>query len=243
MSSAIKTLCHALDCPLSAEPASPFCTLHARRENKTLAGVQPALDQLALIKHKKIRKAFLRNADLQGVILADRNFIDSDFTGACMREARLNKVGFDFSTLDNVDLQGVILERVDMRRVESALNIFWFHTIMESVLLPDIKELGDICVYDLPSFKDPHKALDVYRNLEETYKAQGRSDIAAWYYEQAMHKKRETASALLDKIWLTALWLITGYGESPLRVSYYSSTGRIQVCESLITLHAYHSDK
>ena len=60
-------------------------------------------------------------------------------------------------------------------------------------------------------------AHDVYRRLKIAYKSQGDHEASAVYYVFEMDMKRRTGR-LLRRAWLTFLWLICGYGESPLRL-------------------------
>jgi hypothetical protein len=58
--------------------------------------------------------------------------------------------------------------------------------------------------------------LDVYQQLKETYKQQGHLIATGICFELEMDRRRETG-ALKEKIWLSILWLLCGYGERPER--------------------------
>ncbi len=186
------------------------------KDNKSKKEVQDCLEAYARQGEKRIQNGYFRGADFSGLIITHRNFVHSDLTGANFHNARLLKVGFDFSIIDDVDFENIILERVDLRRIKSAQRIRLYQTIFDSVLLPDATKFGNECVYSRQNPPDYNKALDVYHDLKNTYRRMGNSDAASYYYELEMDCKRQTSSGS-QKIWLTLLWLICGYGERPMR--------------------------
>jgi hypothetical protein len=147
-----------------------------------------------------------------------KNFQYGDLTGASFADSRLYKVGFDFATLDGANFENAILERVDLRQAKSAHDVAWHNVILDGVTLPPIDVIGRRCVYDRQGGA-MQKAADVYRCLKESYKIQGQPATAGWFYELEMDARRHMAKRWTDRVWLTLLWLLTGYGERPLRTA------------------------
>ena len=208
--------CKEETCPLKSQRGKEYCLVHERKDNKSKEEVQSCLESYARQGEKRIQNAYFKGADFSGLIITQRNFVNSDLTGANFHNARLLKVGFDFSILDNVDFENIILERVDLRRVKSAKGIRLFETIFDGVLLPNESKFGKKCVYSNQSTPDFAKSLDVYHDLKNTYRRMGNSDAASYYYELEMDCKRRLSTGS-QKMWLTLLWLICGYGERPMR--------------------------
>ena len=208
--------CSADQCPIPVERGSTLCILHIPRENKSREDVSRGLKAYDAHGQKKIFKAQLEGADLSGLYISRKNFVESNLRRANFSKARLFKVGFDFSNLDDADFEEIILERVDLRRVQSAIGLRLYHALYDGALLPDSRFLGDHCIYELEVPRDPYKALETYHGLTKVYREYGFSMIASHYYEREMNIRRELASGL-QKIWLILLWAICGYGERPMR--------------------------
>lgn len=215
---AAHNVCAEATCFLEAEPGATHCVLHVQRDGKTKAEVVAALNQYTARDLKKIQHAYLRHADLSGLYLTLKNFQYSDLTGANFGDARLYKVGFDFATLDGANFENAILERVDFRQARSAQDVAWHNVILDGVTLPLVEVIGRRCIYDRPG-GSMQKASGVYRCLKESYKLQGQPATAGWFYELEMDSRRHMATRWTDRIWLTLLWLLTGYGERPLRTA------------------------
>ena len=126
-------------CPLKSLRGEDYCIVHLPKDNKSKKEVQDCLEAYARQGEKRIQNGYFRGADFSGLIITQRNFVHSDLTGAIFHNARLLKVGFDFSIIDDVDFENIILERVDLRRIKSAQRIRLYQTIFDSVLLPDAK--------------------------------------------------------------------------------------------------------
>lgn len=216
---AVGNICAEATCFLPTEPGEPLCILHVQRDGKSKVEVTAALNQYAARDIKKIQHAYLRKADLSGLYLTLKNFQYGDLTGASFADARLYKVGFDFATLDEANFENAILERVDLRQAQSAHDVAWHNVILDGVTLPPLDVIGRRCVYDRPAGGSLHKASDVYRSLKESYRVQGQPATAGWFYELEMDTRRHMAKRWTDRIWLTLLWLLTGYGERPLRTA------------------------
>ena len=112
--------CKDETCPLKSLRGKEYCLVHERKDNKSKEEVQACLESYARQGEKRIQNAYFRGADFSGLIITQRNFVNSDLTGANFHNARLLKVGFDFSILDNVDFENIIVDRVDLRRIQSA---------------------------------------------------------------------------------------------------------------------------
>ena len=208
--------CEDDTCPLKSLPGKKYCIVHEPKDKKSKQEVQSCLESYARQGEKRIQNGYFRGADFSGLIITQRNFMNSDLTGANFHNARLLKVGFDFSIIDHVNFENIILERVDLRRIKSAQDIRFFGTIFDGVLLPDESKFGEECVYSKQNPPDNVKSLDVYHDLKNTYRRMGNSDAASYYYELEMDCKRKLATGT-QKMWLTLLWLICGYGERPMR--------------------------
>ena len=72
-------------------------------------------------------------------------------------------------------------------------------------------------MYEYGVHQDPQKALDVYQKLRETYKVQGELIDSGICFEREMDKRREFGG-WKEKLWLSVLWVLCGYGERPGRV-------------------------
>ncbi|MEC9072283.1 MAG: ion channel [Myxococcota bacterium] len=192
--------------------------LHEEREGKEHEPLLEAFEELTANGVVRVERLYLRKADLSGLRLTGTNLLYSDFTGACLTNSRFTRVGFDRSTLDDVQMDYSVLTRVDLRSVHGMRKIHWYGAILDGLRLPDLPRLGLRCVYDQTETMDPERAEYTYRALKEAYKGQGRHDEAAALYEREMDMKRHRAS-FFDKLWLTLLWLVCGYGERPLRLT------------------------
>ena len=209
-----KQQCRYSNCPIEAYLKNDLCFLHIKKDNKSKEVLVRSLHAYKESGQKKIIGAYLRLADFSGLRIREKTFQHCDFTGASFYGARLYKVGFDFTTIDDVNFEEVILERVDLRKVKSAEGIMLFHAVLDRALLPPIEVLGEKTVYDLIKCREPKKALDVYQKLKENYKQQGALIATGLLFELEMDRRRETGN-FKDTIWLSSLWLLCGYGERP----------------------------
>ncbi len=208
--------CGAKDCPLAAEAHADLCILHNPRDGKEHEALIDAfrkIDEAGIIR---IRDLYLVDADLSGINLNLKNLQYSDLTGASLQNARLNKVGFDFSNLDEVNFESAILEKCDLRRATSARDIKWFEVILDSVQIPTFSHVGLHSVYEDGEESDLNKAQFVFRQFKEGYKNQGDHDASGLFYEREMDMKRRTGKPF-ERAWLTLLWAVCGYGEKPMR--------------------------
>lgn len=213
------TPCAQAGCPLDAETGSESCVLHVRREGKTKDEVLPAFRALHTAGTIRIANLYLVGADLTGVSLTLKNLQHSELSGACLKNARLEKVGFDFSSLDGVDFEGAILEKVDLRRVKALHRCRWYETIFDGVQIPGIEHVGLATPYDdgAPT-ANPLRARYVFRHFKELYKGAGDNDAAGLYYEREMDTKRRHGP-LSERLWWWLLWATCGYGERPVRTA------------------------
>lgn len=208
--------CAAPDCVLKAEENADLCVLHSPRTGKERAPLIEAFRQLDEAGVIRVRDLYLVDADLSGINLHLKNLQYSDLTGASLHNARLNKVGFDFSTLDQVNFEGAILEKCDLRRATSARDVRWFEVIFDGVQIPSFSHVGLHCVYEDGPFKDLTRAQFVFRLFKEGFKNKGDHDASGLYYEREMDMKRHTGDPM-ERAWMTLLWAVCGYGEKPLR--------------------------
>ncbi len=208
------TGCSAEGCPLPAEDGATRCVLHAPREGKPrepLLAAFRALDEAGVVRISGLQ---LRGACLDGIELALKNLRDSDLTGASFHDARLDQVGFDFSTLDGVNFEGTVLKRVNFSRCKSLRRCLWYECLFVEVRLPAHHKLGLRCEYELCAPPEYVKADETYRHFKELYKHQGDYNTSGMFYEREMDMQRRLAP-LGERAWLTALWLLCGYGERP----------------------------
>jgi hypothetical protein len=211
--------CTQASCPLVTEPDSEHCVFHLVKEGKSREDILRGLQGYEAVGYKQIRHAYLKGADFSGLYLNNKNFQHTNLSDANFQNARLFKVGFDFSNLDNANFENIILERVDLRRIETGKDITFFQTIFDGVLLPPIDKIGRRCIYDKGENRASDKAMEVYQGLKNNYRDQGHSGTASWFYELEMDMRRENTKGM-EKFWLTGLWLVCGYGERPLRTFF-----------------------
>jgi hypothetical protein len=210
-------------CPLPAYEGHADCYLHAPIDGKERERLLLAFEDLHRQGVIRIDGLHLRNADLRGLNLEIKNLRRSDLRGADLSGARLSQVGFDFSMLDDACFEEAILEKVDLRRVTSCQRVAWYHVIFGgSVQVPDVERLGTVCVYDEGPDRNPEKSGYVYRQLKELYKLKGDHDASGLFYEREMDTRRHMGN-LRNRLWLTALWLMCGYGERPARAVVFGA--------------------
>jgi len=228
--------CSAEDCPLRAEEDADLCVLHVQRDGKQreeLVQAFRAIDEAGIIR---VHALYLVNADLSGINLHLKNLQYSNLTGASLQNARLNKVGFDFSKLDGVNFESAILEKCDLRKATSARDIRWFEVILDGVQIPNFSHVGLHTIYEDGEFRDLARAQFVFRQFKEGYKSQGDHDASGLFYEREMDMKRRTGK-LFERAWLTMLWVLCGYGEKPMRsvaaffVTIFSFAGGYYFCD------------
>jgi len=212
-------ICASPECSLKALGSSEHCALHEIREHKTRGEIEEALLEFAEKPTRRIKHVYLVNANLTGIHIQHCNFQYANIHGCIFQDARFYKVGFDFSDLSSCNFQNTILESCDFRQVENLQNVDWYHAIFNGVRFPIINKLGYRCIYDRDNKYDPAKALNIYQNLRESYKAQGHMRAAGYFYELEMDMNRKLSSGR-EKLWLTILWLMCGYGEQPLNVVF-----------------------
>ena len=215
-------ICARDGCPLEVHGEHEVCYLHAEIDGKEREPLLACFAELHRLGVIRIDGLHLRHADLTGITLELKNLRRSDLTGANFTLARLSKVGFDFSTLDDACFEEAILEKVDLRRVESCQRVRWYEVIFDSVQVPRIERMGERCAYDLDPEPDFHKAEFTYCQLKELYKRKGDHDASGLFYEQEMDTRRR-AGSVKDRWWLTALWLMCGYGERPARAVIFAA--------------------
>ena len=191
--------------------------LHERRDGKTSEELRPAIKAWRDSGVVRLSEPHLVGAELAGVELEHQNLQNSDLTGADLTDARLERVGFDHTVLTGVNFERAILSRVDFRRTDALQNALWYETILDGVKLPLLNVLGRRCAYDQDLEVDQKRAQYTYRVLKESLKAQGHQDAAGVLYEREMDMKRLRAP-VVDRAWLSILWLSCGYGERPLRL-------------------------
>jgi hypothetical protein len=211
--------CSSPECPLSAQENHEHCILHEVRDHKTKQEIEIALAEFASCKNRRIKHIYLAKANLKQIQIQYCNFQYSNLHGCDFQDSRFYKVGFDFSDVSECNFQHSILDSCDFRSVEDLRNVNWYHAIFNSVRFPPLKKLGYRCFYDNPDKYDPIKALNIYQNLRESYKVQGFMSAAGIFYELEMNMRRNIATGK-DKLWLTVLWLMCGYGERPLNVVF-----------------------
>jgi hypothetical protein len=210
------TTCSAKKCPLPAEEHADLCVLHIPRDGKNRQELKEALAKIDEAGIIRIRDLYLVDADLTGINLYLKNLQYSDLTGASLQNARLRKVGFDFSKLDEVNFESAILEKCDLRRATSARDIKWFEVILDGVQIPSFSHVGLHTVYEDGEDADLTRAQFVFRQFKEGYKNQGDHDASGLFYEREMDMNRRSGG-LLERAWLTLLWVLCGYGEKPMR--------------------------
>ncbi len=208
--------CSANKCPLPAEDHADLCVLHTPRDGKKRDELLEAFAQIDKAGVIRIRDLYLVDADLSGINLHLKNLQFSNLTGASLQNARLNKVGFDFSKLDEVNFESAILEKCDLRRATSARDIKWFEVIFDGVQIPSFSHVGLHTIYEEGEEADLSRAQFVFRQFKEGYKNQGDHDASGLFYEREMDMKRRTGK-FLERAWLTMLWALCGYGEKPMR--------------------------
>lgn len=204
-------------CAMPSLRTQEVCLFHEVRVAKTREELAQAFTLYTKLGKKKIVGGYFRDADFSQLTIFEKNFFECDCTNASFSGARLRKIGFDFSLLDGVDFQNIILERVDLRRVHSAKDVLLYHAILDRVFLPPLSVLGQKNIYEYGAHRDPSKALDVYQKLKEAYKKQGEQIDSGICFEREMDKRREVGS-FKERYWLAILWLLCGYGERPGRV-------------------------
>ena len=210
------------ECVLEAEFGHDHCILHSRRinkgadpdEKKLLHGAFSKLGELGVIR---IRDLYLVGADLSGIFLQLKNLQYSDLTGASFHNARFQKVGFDFSTLDNVDFESAILEKVDLRRAD-VHGARWYETIFDGVQIPALPKIGLDNPYEKGELQDADKAFYVYNLFKKQYADSADFDTSGLFYEREMDLKRHTGN-VVDRLWWWTLWATCGYGEKPRRTA------------------------
>ena len=209
--------CIHSECMMPSLIGRDVCIFHEQRLGKKREELEQAFALYTKLGQKKIIEGYFREADFSNLTIFEKNFYLCDCTNASFYGARLRKIGFDFSLLDGVDFQEIILERVDLRRVRSAKNVFFFHAILDRVLLPSLQVLGVKNIYDYGEHYDSNKSLDVYQKLKEAYKKQGELFDSGLCFEKEMDKRREVGTRK-ERYWLSILWVLCGYGERPARV-------------------------
>ena len=213
MNSSTATCTHP-ECAMPSLEQKDVCIFHEKRAGKTREELRQGIEIHTAMRKKKIINGYFQGADFSQLTIFEKNFFECDLRDASFYGARLRKIGFDFSQLDRADFQEIILERIDLRRVLSAEEILLYHAILDRVFLPPLKTLGIKNIYEYGPHKDPHKALDVYQKLRETYKSQGELIDSGICFEKEMDKRREVGG-WKEKLWLSILWVLCGYGERP----------------------------
>ena len=217
------TNCRTDNCPLESIEGEQECILHVSQSSKSNDKIREALSTYTKHGIKLIENANFHKADFSGLELESKKFKNCDLREANFFGARLIKVGFDFCDLDHVDFQDIIMERVDLRRIKSGKWMHLHHAIFQNVQMPPVNKIGRTCLYEKGEEANIEKALDVYQTLKKSYKSQGNSRAAGHFFEQEMNMRRQLSTSL-ERVWITILWLLCGYGERPLR------TFRLVIC-------------
>ena len=215
--------CAHPDCKLEAEFGHDHCILHSRRVGKGVNDPEEkkrllaAFRKLATLGVIRVRDLYLVGADLSGIMLSVKNLQHSDLTGVNFYNARFDRVGFDFSTLDDANLESVIFDRVDLRRA-SVLNARWAEAICDGVKIGSISKVGVANPYEKGQHKDLKKAGQVFSMLKSLYTENGHFETAGLFWKRECDLKRITGP-WTDRIWWWTLWATCGYGEEPKRTA------------------------
>jgi hypothetical protein len=208
--------CNVIDCPLDSESGDTMCVIHSRRDRKRRDDLLPAFAKLEQHGVIRIHRAYLRDADLSGLSLSLKNLRDSELTGVTFDDARFDRVGFDGSCLNGVSFERAILQRCDLRGVTGLKGCRWYETILDGVRLRAFHRDLLHCGYLDGETPEGEKAQYVFRTFKEVYKREGDQDAAGLFYEREMDMKRRLSTGI-NGLWYTALWMLCGYGERPIR--------------------------
>ncbi|GEM_PF-3534877 len=215
--------CANAECKLEAEFGHDLCILHTRRVSKGVgnevekAALHDAFRKLASLGVIRIRDLFLVGADLSGLMLSVKNLQHSDLTGVNFYNARFDRVGFDFSTLDKANFESAIFDKVDLRRA-TVVNARWAEAILDGVKIGSLRRVGLSNPYESGQHKDLAKAGQVFSMFKELYTTNGQFDTAGAFWVRECDLKRVTGS-WVDRVWWWTLWATCGYGEEPKRTA------------------------
>ena len=73
-------LCKDETCPLKSLPGQEHCIVHEPRDNKSKLEIQTCLEAYARQGVKRIQNGYFKGADFSGLIITQRNFVNSDLT-------------------------------------------------------------------------------------------------------------------------------------------------------------------
>lgn len=208
--------CTAPDCPLDSESDDSLCVVHTRRNGKGRQELLAAFEALEEHGVIRIHGAYLRDADLRGVNLSLKNLRDSELTGVNFDDARFDRVGFDGSCVNGASFERAIFQRCDLRGVTGLKGCRWYETIFDGVRLRGFHRDLLQCSYLDEEPPNREKAQYVFGSFKEVYKREGNQDAAGLFYEREMDMKRQLSQGM-NALWYTALWILCGYGERPIR--------------------------
>ena len=206
----------------------PMCYLHLIRDGKRQDLLTEAFEQLDRAGVTLCEDFYLIKADLRSTYLHHKLFRSCNFARASLMGCRMYKVAFDSTFLEDVNFENSLLEKVNFRDAVTLKGIRLFKATLDRVELPDMDGFRAImggtmrCVYHTgpPDVRDFVKAFDVYHRLKESYRSTGEQECSAAFYMLEMDMKRKT-STFLDRVFLTVIWLLCGYGERPLRLMFF----------------------
>ena len=65
--------CNVIDCPLDSESGDTMCVIHSRRDGKRRDDLLPAFAELDRQGVIRVHRAYLRDADMSGLCLSQKN--------------------------------------------------------------------------------------------------------------------------------------------------------------------------
>ena len=160
------------------------------------------------LKDANLREAYLKNADMGGAYLKRTNFEYAFLGGVNFQNAILNQGNLKYSEFnEKSNLRGVDLYncKLDYSTLKNA------HNKLDKVIIQERKNKYS-------------EAMDVYLDLKNYFRTEGRYDISGEYFyrEKIMERKLYyNSNKFSDKVkWFISLLYsaLCGYGEKPYRV-------------------------
>jgi uncharacterized protein YjbI with pentapeptide repeats len=174
------------------------------------------------LNQANVNEGIIISGNICNSVLDYASFKSSRFTDAVIKDTTMIDVNMDGSALDRAQIKDINLEGTDMRNcglTDTDLRGSSLFRIVITGSDVEYARIDNIVSYEIEG--DFKRAQDVYRNLKNTFRNNGAHNRASYFsIRESKMSRKMMAQEKNYGIWALLYFyeIISGYGESPLRV-------------------------